>query len=49
LQHPEPNPGNIGRLAETRLPATPTGEFKLFFENNDLEDVRIPVTWGGIE
>jgi hypothetical protein len=37
----------IGKLTNVPLPATPTGELKLYFDNADLDDLWIAVTWSG--
>jgi hypothetical protein len=39
--------GNLlkGRLTNIALPANPVGEFKLFFEDNRIEDLWIAITW----
>jgi len=37
----------VGKLTNVPLPATPTGELKLYFDNPDLDDLWIAVTWSG--
>ncbi len=37
----------VGRLADVPLPAQPTGELKLYFEDVRLSDLWIAVSWSG--
>lgn len=37
----------VGKLTKVPLPAQPTGEFKLYFEDAKLSDLWIAVTWSG--
>jgi hypothetical protein len=37
----------VGKMTNVPAPAAPTGETKLYFENADLDDVLIAVTWSG--
>jgi hypothetical protein len=37
----------VGKLANVPLPAQPTGELKLYFEDARLSDIWIALTWSG--
>ncbi|SLK00942.1 Tc toxin subunit A-related protein [Arthrobacter sp. P2b] len=37
----------IGKFTEISLPATPTADLRLFFDNKDLDDLWLAVTWSG--
>jgi hypothetical protein len=38
----------IGKFTDMALPAAPVGDLKLFFDNKDLGDLWIAVTWSGV-
>lgn len=37
----------VGRLSNVPLPGTPAGDLKLYFEDANLDDLLIAVTWSG--
>ena len=37
----------VGKLVNITLPPAPTGELKLFFDDNGIEDLWIAITWSG--
>jgi hypothetical protein len=37
----------VGKLAEIALPASPTGQLKLYLGDKELEELWLAVTWGG--
>jgi len=36
---------HIGRLDNIKLPEKPVGELKLYFDNNEISDLWIVITW----
>jgi len=45
----DPSLGKLltGRLVNIALPNKPVGDLKLYFENRDMEDLWVAITWGG--